>query len=133
MISIKSSETRKNREEKGRKVFNVRTSGAQLLNFCSCAPLQHRKNVIQGTVHRVSNATSKWLAFHKALELSQKSKNKISAFDSIMAKTCWTKSLAARKLKQLCKLHEVFITQSLRSCLPALKSSFDRYLNSHVV
>ena len=48
-----------------------------ILNFCSCAPLQHKKNVIQGAVHRVFNATSNWLAFDQALE-----KNK----------TCWTKN-----------------------------------------
>ena len=29
-----------------------------LLNFCSYAPFQHKKNVIQGTVHRVISATS---------------------------------------------------------------------------
>ena len=28
-----------------------------ILNLRSCAPLQHKKNVIQGTVHRVFNAT----------------------------------------------------------------------------
>ena len=48
-----------------------------ILNFRSCAPLQHKKNVIQGTVHRVFNATSNWLAFDQALE-----KNK----------SCWTKN-----------------------------------------
>ena len=46
-------------------------------NFRSCAPLQHKKTVIRGTVHRVFNATSNWLAFDQALE-----KNK----------TCWTKN-----------------------------------------
>ena len=74
--------------------------------------------MIKGTVHRVSNATSNWLAFHQALEEN---------------KTCWTKNLAARKLKKLCKLHVVFITQNLRSCLPTLKSFFDRDLKSHVI
>ena len=47
-----------------------------ILNFRSCAQVQHKQNVIQGTVHMVFNATSNWLAFDKALE-----KNK----------TCWTK------------------------------------------
>ena len=41
----------------------------------SCAPLKHKKNVIQGAVHRAFNATPNWLAFDQALE-----KNK----------TCWT-------------------------------------------
>ena len=48
-----------------------------ILNFCSCAPLQHKKNVIQGAVHKVFNATSNWLAFDHALE---------------KIKTCWTKN-----------------------------------------
>ena len=48
-----------------------------ILNFRICAPLQHKKNVIQGTVDGVFNATSNWLAFDQALE-----KNK----------TCWTKN-----------------------------------------
>ena len=39
----------------------------------------------------------------------------------------------ASKLKKLCKLKVVFTTQKLRSCLPILKSSFDRDLKSHVV
>ena len=47
-----------------------------ILNFRSCAPLQHKKNVIQGTVHGVFNATCNWLAFHQAPEEN---------------KTCWTK------------------------------------------
>ena len=47
-----------------------------ILNFPSCASLQHKKNVIQWTVHKVFNATSNWLAFDQALENN---------------KTCWTK------------------------------------------
>ena len=47
------------------------------LIFCICAPLQHKKNVNQGIVHSVLNATSNWLAFDQALK-----KNK----------TCWTKN-----------------------------------------
>ena len=48
-----------------------------ILNFRSCAPLQHKKNVIQGTVDSVFNATSNWLALNQAVE-----KNK----------TCWIKN-----------------------------------------
>ena len=48
-----------------------------ILNFRSCAPLQHKKNVMQGTVHRVFNATPNWLAFDEALNRN---------------KTCWTKN-----------------------------------------
>ena len=46
-------------------------------NFRNCALPQHTKNVIQGTFHRVFNATFNWLAFDQALE-----KNK----------TCWSKN-----------------------------------------
>ena len=38
-----------------------------LLNYRSCAPLSFKRNLIQGTVHRIFNATSSWLAFDEAL------------------------------------------------------------------
>ena len=53
------------------------TDTGLILNFRSCAPLQHKKNVIQGTVYRVFNDTSSWLAFDQALEIN---------------KTCWIKN-----------------------------------------
>ena len=86
-----------------------------ILNFRSCAPLQHKKNVIQGTVHRVFNATSNWLAFDQALE-----KNK----------SCWTKHQYPEEWSSKIVNQT---TRKLRSCLPTLKSSFDRDLKSHVV
>ena len=49
----------------------------KILNFSSYAQLQHKKNVIQGTVHRVFNATSDLLAFDQALEENR---------------TCWIKN-----------------------------------------
>ena len=39
----------------------------------------------------------------------------------------------ARKLKKLCEFQVVFKTRKLRSCLPTLKSTFDRDLKSQVV
>ena len=39
-------------------------------NFC-CAPLQHKRNVIQGTVHRIFDATSDWQSFDSALKKNQ--------------------------------------------------------------
>ena len=48
-----------------------------ILNFCSCTTLQHKKIVIQGTVHTVLNATSDWLAFDKALEKNKTCSTKI--------------------------------------------------------
>ena len=38
-----------------------------ILNYHSCAPLEHKKSVIQGTIHRMFRATSNWEAFHEAL------------------------------------------------------------------
>ena len=38
-----------------------------ILNYHSCAPLQHKKSIIQGTIHRLFRATSNWKAFHEAL------------------------------------------------------------------
>ena len=42
-----------------------------ILNFRSCAPLQHKKNVIQGSVHTVFNATSNWQPFAVPLKKNQ--------------------------------------------------------------
>ena len=38
---------------------------------CKCAPLQPKKNVIQGTLHRISNTTSHWQSFDVALKKNQ--------------------------------------------------------------
>ena len=40
---------------------------ATILNYRSCAPLQHKKSITQGTLHRLFRATSKWEAFHEEL------------------------------------------------------------------
>ena len=39
-----------------------------ILNYRSCAPHQHKKTIIQGTMHRLFRATSNWEAFHEALK-----------------------------------------------------------------
>ena len=39
-----------------------------LLNFRATAPIRFKKNIIQGTVHRIFNATSDWSSFHAAIE-----------------------------------------------------------------
>ena len=57
--------------------FQKPTDNGIILNICSYAQVQHLKNEIQGTVHRVFNATSNCSAFGQPLE-----KNK----------TWWTKS-----------------------------------------
>ena len=38
-----------------------------ILNYLSCAALQHKKSIIQGTIHRLFRATGNWEAFHEAL------------------------------------------------------------------
>ena len=58
-------------------LYQERSDTGIILNFGSCAPLQGKQNVIQGTVRMIFNAISNWLAFDQALE-----KNK----------TCWTKN-----------------------------------------
>ena len=37
------------------------------LNYRSCAPLQHKKSMIQGTIHRLFGSTSHWEEFSEAL------------------------------------------------------------------
>ena len=43
------------------------TDTGTILNYRSCAPLQHKKSIIQGTIHRLFRATSNWEAFQEAL------------------------------------------------------------------
>ena len=38
-----------------------------VLNFRSCALIQHKKNIVEGNVHRVLRSTSTWQDFDKAL------------------------------------------------------------------
>ena len=38
-----------------------------ILDYRSCTPLQHKKSIIKGTIHRLFRATSNWEAFHEAL------------------------------------------------------------------
>ena len=149
-----------------------------ILNFRSCAPLQHKRNVIQGTVHRIFNATSDWQSFEVALKKNQDiwTENQYptewsssivnGTLDKIVTKKKVTakppqnehnlkkvKSLNNRepklrffvqyrgnitpnfasRLKQLCDIQIIFTTRKLRTCLPTLKSLFDKNLKSHVV
>ena len=48
------------------------TDTGTILNFRGCAPLQYKKNVIEGTVHRVFRSTSIWENFDQALEKNRK-------------------------------------------------------------
>ena len=51
--------------------YQKTTDTGIILNFRSCAPLQHKKNVIQGTVHRIFNVISDWQSFDAALKKNQ--------------------------------------------------------------
>ena len=43
-----------------------------ILNYRSCARLQHKKSIIQETIHRLFRAMSNWEAFHEALTKNEK-------------------------------------------------------------
>ena len=51
--------------------YQKSTDTGIILNLRSCAPLQHKRCVIQGTVHRIFNATSDWQSFDVALKKNQ--------------------------------------------------------------
>ena len=40
-------------------------------NFRSCVPFQHKKNIIEGTVHRLLRCTSDWKSFDEALKINE--------------------------------------------------------------
>ena len=51
--------------------YQKSTDTGIILNFRSCTPLQHKRNLIQGTVHRIFTATSDWQSFDAALTKNQ--------------------------------------------------------------
>ena len=51
--------------------YQKSTDTGVILNFRSCEPLQHKRNMIQGTVHSIFNATSDWQSFDVALKKNQ--------------------------------------------------------------
>ena len=63
-----------------------------ILNFCRFVTLEDEKLAIRGTVHRVFNATSDWLAFDQALE-----KNKICLNKNKYSDGCHAKIVNLRK------------------------------------
>ena len=42
-----------------------------ILNFRSCAPLQYKRTVIEGTVHRLFRSTSTWEEYNKAMKINR--------------------------------------------------------------
>ena len=61
--------------DKSRKIscwwYQKPTDTGTILNFRSCAPLQYKRSVIQGTVHRVFRSTSTWEEYHKAMKINR--------------------------------------------------------------
>ena len=47
--------------------YQKQSDARTIRNYCSCAPLQHKKSIIQGTIHHLLQATSKWEAFQETL------------------------------------------------------------------
>ena len=145
-----------------------------ILNYRSCAPLQHKKSIIQGTIHHLFRATSNWEAFHEALTKNeeiwernqyprhwvgiivkdtinqlrmkeQRKEHRNNAGVVVKQQENTEKqqfvlqyrgNISNKFVKKLNKIHPVqtiFTTRKHRSCLPSLKSSFDKDLKSHVV
>ena len=51
--------------------YKKSTDTVIIFNFRSCSPLKHKKNVVQGTMHRMFNATSDGQSFDVALKKNQ--------------------------------------------------------------
>ena len=47
--------------------YSKPTDTGILMNFRSVAPTKYKVNIIQGTLHRIFNATSTWEAFHEGV------------------------------------------------------------------
>ena len=58
--------------DSGKKVtfgwYQKPTDTGTILNFRGCAPLQYKRNVIEGTVHSIFRSTSTWENFDQAFE-----------------------------------------------------------------
>ena len=61
--------------DKSRKIscgwYQKPTDTGTILNFRSCAPLQYKRSVIEGTVHRVLRSTSAWEEYDKAMKINR--------------------------------------------------------------
>ena len=61
--------------DKSRKIncgwYQKPTDTSTILNFRSCAPLQYKRSVIEGTVHRVFRSTSTWQEYDKAMKINR--------------------------------------------------------------
>ena len=62
--------------DKSRKIscgrYQKPTDTGTILNFRTCAPLQYKRSVNEGTVHRVFRSTSTWEEYDKAMKINRK-------------------------------------------------------------
>ena len=72
-----------------------------ILNFRSCALLQHKRNVIQGTVHVIFNATSDWQSIDVALKKNQE------IWTENQYPTEWSSSIVKETLDKIVKKEKV--------------------------
>ena len=154
--------------------YQKQSDTGTILNYRICAPLQHKKSIIQGTIHRLFRATSNWEALYEALtkneevwdrnqyprhwvgnivkdtinQLRMKEQRKGHRYNAGVAVKQqdntekqqfvlqYRGNISNEFVKNLNKIHPVqtiFTTRKLKSCLPSLRSSFERDLQSHVV
>ena len=53
------------------KWFTKPTDTGLMLNFHSLAPTQYKRNVEEGTIHRINHTTTDWIAFHDGVAKAQ--------------------------------------------------------------
>ena len=54
------------------KWYQKPTDTGTFLNFRSCTPLQHKKDIIQGTINRLVRCTCNWKNFDEAFKVKEK-------------------------------------------------------------
>ena len=53
------------------KWFTKPTDTGLMLNFHILAPTQYKRNVVEGTIHRINHTTTDWIAFHNGVAKAQ--------------------------------------------------------------
>ena len=48
--------------------YRKATDTGVIMNYHSCAPSQYKRNIVEGTVHRIDHTTSDWVKFRDELE-----------------------------------------------------------------
>ena len=109
--------------------YQISTDTGIILNFRSCAPL-HTKTVIQGTVHRIFNATSDWQSFDAALKKNQEilTENQYLSLNNREHKHRFFVQNRGNITQNFASTLRT--TWKLRTCWPTLKSPFDKNLKS---